>query len=294
MTEKTHTDDIRRRQTVPGTVRPVEPVLSRRLMLTGIGATLTSAALAAAIVPTLAGEEIDPDTQGLTGLSLAAVHIQRAVAAMGPVTMGKWSVKIHSGQPGQNWSFHQESNLVRRAIALHQRADEAVNEALARRNAADARLEANPRYDSRPRVQVGKYVGMAGAPERPIFAYDLAEVDRHSEQWQAVGTSMYRPLDAEAYRAKFARLRDELDNQLRRKKRIEYRTGYVAAERALSAAWRAEERAAMAVLLCTPTNPSEAADKRAYMRGKICFQVGYWDVDTLFDALKGTTEGMVS
>lgn len=292
MTDQTHNDDKSRRQIEPGTNRPVEPGLNRRAMIAGVGTALTTAALGAAIVPAVAVEPVDADTQGLTGLTLAAVHIERAIAAMGPVTMGKWSVKIYSGQPDQYWGFHQETNMVRRAISLHQRADKAVTEALDRRNEAEARMEANPRYESRPRVQVGKYVSMGGNPERPIYAYDLAEVDQHSEQWQGVGTSLNRPHEAEAYKAKFARLRDDLERQIKRKKRIEQRTGFTAADRALSAAWRAEEHAAMAVLLCRPANATEAAEKRAYMRGKTCFEVAYWDVDALFNAVKGNLEGL--
>ncbi|WP_156461280.1 hypothetical protein [Devosia sp. Root436] len=270
--------------------------MSRRVALTGMGAALSSAALGAATVPALAAAPgaDDPETIGLSGLALAAVHIERAVQAMAPVTFGRWSVKIHSGQPDQSWCFHQETNLVLRAINLHRRASEAVDQALERRNAAQARMEANPRYEWRPRVQVGQYVAMGGNPGAPIYAYDVDDIERHSKQWQGLGLALHRPEEAEAYRVKFAGLRDELEAKLRRKKRIEYRSGYSAADKALSAAWRAEEVAAIALVLVQPATPRDEAEKRAYIRGKPSFEMNNWDVETLFDALRANVGGLRS
>lgn len=67
MTDQTNTDDILRRQIVPGADRPVEPGLSRRAMIAGMGTALTTAAMSAAIVPALAHEpavtSADPETE---------------------------------------------------------------------------------------------------------------------------------------------------------------------------------------------------------------------------------------
>lgn len=112
MTDQSNTHERGRRQIEPGNSRPVEPGLSRRAMITGMGTALTTAALGAAVVPALAQEAavVDPETDGLVGLPLAAVHIDRAVQAMAPV-MGRWSVKIYSGQPDQYWGFRQETKV---------------------------------------------------------------------------------------------------------------------------------------------------------------------------------------
>jgi len=86
--------------------------ITRRAAFIGAGASL--AAIAAAAVPAVGGDggevcsfPVDAETDGLVGLPLAAVHIERAIAAMGDVTFGKWEVTIRSGEPNQNWGFHQ-------------------------------------------------------------------------------------------------------------------------------------------------------------------------------------------
>jgi hypothetical protein len=48
-----------------------------------------------------------PETDDLVGLPLAAIHIERAVQAMGDFHFGKWEVTIRSGEPEQVWSFRQ-------------------------------------------------------------------------------------------------------------------------------------------------------------------------------------------
>jgi hypothetical protein len=268
--------------------------ISRRTAIAHVGAALAApGALALSTIETPAVQppaRSDSDLEKLTGLSLAAVHIERAVEAMGGVTFGNWSVKIYSGQPDQNWAFHQERNAVRAAISLHQQASDAVDEAIDKKEEAFARMMASPRYESRPSVQVGKYIAMGDLPERPIYAYTVDEIERHSEKWQAAGTSVYSVEAAEAYRAKFAKLREDLERRLRRKKGIERRAGYTSADKALTAAWRAEEKAAMAVMLTKARDASEAAERRSYMRGKASFDVGGWDTDHLFDTVMSATE----
>jgi len=54
MTYRDNTGDAERRQMQPGSSRSFEPGLSRRAMITGMGTTLTTAALGVAIVPALA------------------------------------------------------------------------------------------------------------------------------------------------------------------------------------------------------------------------------------------------
>lgn len=87
--------------------------LTRRALIAGAGATISAAALTAAIVPAVTAEEvcdltIDIETVGLSGLALAAVHIERAVAAMAqPGLAGRWQVTINSGDPDQYWGFQQ-------------------------------------------------------------------------------------------------------------------------------------------------------------------------------------------
>lgn len=86
------------------------PTLTRRALLAGAGATVSSAALAVAIVPAVIADEpppIDPEIAGLTGLPLAAVHIERAVEAMADFTFGRWQVTITSGDRDQWWGFKQ-------------------------------------------------------------------------------------------------------------------------------------------------------------------------------------------
>lgn len=105
------------------------PTFTRRAVITSAGTVMASAA----VIPAVAADEVccapvDPETQGLVGLPLAAVHIQRAVAAMAePGLAGRWQVTIHSGDPEQYWGFRQVDAVDRaylKADAYTGRADD--------------------------------------------------------------------------------------------------------------------------------------------------------------------------
>ena len=82
--------------------------ITRRAALLGATASAVAVTTAAASglhhAPVVS---VDHDAAGLAGLPLAAVHIQRAVTAMGDCHFGKWEVTIRSGEPHQNWGFRQ-------------------------------------------------------------------------------------------------------------------------------------------------------------------------------------------
>lgn len=84
--------------------------LTRRALLAGAGTAVASAAIAVPHVSAAHADdscELHLDTDGLTGLPLAAVHIECAVQAMAPVTFGRWQVTITSGDANQPWCFKQ-------------------------------------------------------------------------------------------------------------------------------------------------------------------------------------------
>jgi hypothetical protein len=65
MTAQTHIDDHERRQIQPGGGRTVEPGLSRRAMLTGMGAALGAAAAGGTVIPAL-GQQLLAATECVT------------------------------------------------------------------------------------------------------------------------------------------------------------------------------------------------------------------------------------
>jgi hypothetical protein len=71
----------------------------------------------------------DPETHGLIGLPLAALHIERAIDAMGDFHFGKWEVTIRSGEPNQFWAFRQlaQRDPLIDAIAAFRKGNEAFN-----------------------------------------------------------------------------------------------------------------------------------------------------------------------
>ncbi|MGV8833276.1 MAG: hypothetical protein ACOH2N_14980 [Devosia sp.] len=99
------------------------PTLTRRALIAGAGTAAASAALAVPYVNAARSAEvdtspIDPETAGLTGLPLAAFHIERAVAAMAqPGLAGRWQVTIHSGDAEQYWGFRQADAADRAAFS---------------------------------------------------------------------------------------------------------------------------------------------------------------------------------
>lgn len=100
------------------------PTLTRRALIAGTATTVASAALAVPYVNAahsveVCGLPVDADTVGLTGLALAAVHIERAVAAMAePGLTGRWQVTIHSGNPDQYWGFRQVDAAERAVLSV--------------------------------------------------------------------------------------------------------------------------------------------------------------------------------
>ncbi|OAM75484.1 hypothetical protein [Devosia elaeis] len=100
--------------TTENTTRPSNNTITRRKMLQSVAATSAIPLAAVMSGSTTASSSdvatafIDPETAGLTGLPLAAVHIERAIAAMAePGLAGRWRVSIHSGDPDQYWGFRQ-------------------------------------------------------------------------------------------------------------------------------------------------------------------------------------------
>lgn len=86
------------------------PTLTRRALIAGAGTTLASAAIAAPHVSAAHSDgacslPFPDETDGLVGLPLAAVHVERAIQAMALVTIGRWQVTITSGDADQNWWF---------------------------------------------------------------------------------------------------------------------------------------------------------------------------------------------
>jgi hypothetical protein len=94
-------------------------VITRRSVVITLAAA-SAAALSAAPacgVPLI----VDAETDGLSGLPLAAVHIERAIDAMATVQHGTWTVKIHSGEAGQPWAFERRTGTaVSKDERLHQ------------------------------------------------------------------------------------------------------------------------------------------------------------------------------
>lgn len=257
----------------------------KALPLFGAGAVaFPSASLAASA---------DLETAGLSGLTLAAVHIERAIQAMADVEMGRWSVKIVSGDASQSWAFHQEFNRVQRAIWAHKRCYAATDALLDEVYAIESALFAKPTYDIMPKVQVGRLL-KGRDPEgndiwEPIYAYDLATVDRHSADWQRA-FSGWRPDNAESARVRFAQKRDDLRKAIARKKKMEQRAGLTAKRKALRAAYEAQDRAAVVVLVVRPGSAEEAAERRAYIKSANIGQGYDWDADELLPIMLSIVE----
>jgi hypothetical protein len=261
----------------------------RSLIAMGIGA---AGSVALPSIPAAAAT--DAELEGLSGLTLAAVHIERAIAAMADVQMGRWSVRIVSGDADQNWAFHQEFNTVRRAIAVHERCYDAVDELIDQCYEIEAQLQAKPTYELLPKVQVGRrYKGLnddGSERHEPIYAYDLATVDNHCQDWQRAFEG-WRPDNVEVARVLFASKRDQLRKAIARKKRMEQRAGLTAKRRELTAAYHAVDRAAVAVMMTKPGNAQEAAERRAYIRRRHLSKASDWQGEDLLPIMLSIVEG---
>ena len=260
-----------------------DTIVSRRSLLKHTPIAVVATALPAIAI---AAPSVDA-TAGLFGLPLAAVHIERAVEAMAePGLHGRWSVTIHSGDVDQYWGFRQEHDEVARAISLHKRAYAAFSAAIDHEEAVREGLRANARYPNRPSVQYGYYRQLGGEERTPLFAFSLKELDELCEKDCHSRGSIWGQPGIDRTRERYASLKRDLSSQIRRQKRMERLAGAPAARRDCLAASKAEERAAMAVLLVKPRSDAERQAKVRYMRGKNSFKFDYWDAEGVIAALK--------
>jgi hypothetical protein len=176
-------------------------ILSRRSLLKHAPIAAVATALPATVDAAPALDAAD----GLSGLALAAVHIERAVEAMAPVTFGRWSVTIHSGDAEQNWSFHQEHDEVARAISLHKRASAAFSAAIDHEEAKG--LRSDPRYPgpsaqySDDKLQIRRQRRMERIASLPQASRSTVKASREEER-ASLAVILSKPRDAAAQKAK--------------------------------------------------------------------------------------------
>jgi hypothetical protein len=183
-----------------------------------------------------------------------------------------------------------QPSILMLAIAAHEKAAKAFDEAIDREQAVEEALDTNPLYVPVPKVSyaymlVGRNADGTDKKE-PLYVHSLTELEGMRKREVHLETVMWGGRRIPGVNARFAEKRRDLTNQIRRKRYHELRAGLPAAQQACSAASHAAELAAVAVLLAIPANAAEAATKRDYIRGKSCFTADWWDAESLVAALR--------